>query len=173
MNNLFMLYFESTIEVLVSVQLNLDQTVVNTKSDKFANGLGYFLCLPFVVVLPAVILFVICKTPDELKRRRIRNKWELIYKDLNVNSKFKLFQALLYILRRFIMIYILLSSFFMEYVSIQILSLVYLNCAITFYITACKPYEVKRRNHLELFNEATILLMTESMIFYTDMLDPV
>ena len=33
MNNLFMLYFESTVEVLVAIYLNLDQSIIKTKSD--------------------------------------------------------------------------------------------------------------------------------------------
>ena len=87
MNNLFMLYFEATVEVLLSMYLNLDQSIIVTESDKFAYGLGYFLMFPFFIVIPLVIIFVISKSPDELKLPVTRKKWGLIYLDLNVNSK--------------------------------------------------------------------------------------
>ena len=87
MNNLFIMYFEAYVEVLLSMYLNIDQNVIVSKSDKFAHGLGYFLMIPFFIVIPFVIVFVISKSPDELKHKDTIKKWGLIYKDLNVNSK--------------------------------------------------------------------------------------
>ena len=172
MNNLFMLYFEATVEVLLSMYLNLDQSIIVTESDKFAYGLGYFLMFPFFIVIPLVIIFVISKSPDELKLPVTRKKWGLIYLDLNVNSKIQLFQSFMYMFRRYVLIFVLYNSYFRAHISIQILTLMYLNCIVTFYTAAAQPYETKARNYSELYNEITILTMTECMILYTDILEP-
>ena len=143
MNNLFILYFEATVEVLVAIYLNVDQENYETNSDKFAHGLGYYLMFPYGVVIPTVIVYVISKTPEELKKKKTINKWELIYKDLNINSKLKLFWSLLYILRRLVLFYILLIQWFQNHISIQIILLVYSNAFVLMYKTWILPFNTR------------------------------
>ena len=80
MINLFMLYFESTLEVYLSMWLNFaNKSELVTKSDKFAYGLGYALIFPSLIVIPLIVLHVICKKPEELKKQKTVEKWGLIY----------------------------------------------------------------------------------------------
>ena len=34
---------------------------------------------PFAIVLPLVVVYVISKSPDELKKKETINKWGLVY----------------------------------------------------------------------------------------------
>lgn len=51
------------------------------------------------------------------------------------------------------------------------MALVYLNAAMLIYVTYHKPFDRRARNLTELMNECTIFVSTESMLFYTDLLD--
>ena len=145
MNNLFMLYFESTLEVYLSMWLNFaNEDPLITKSDKFAYGLGYALIIPSLIVIPLIVLHVICKKPEELRLEKTEIKWGLIYKDLNVRKFSGLATQIIYILRRFAFVSIMMSKNLGEERKIlQILCLIYLNAFCVMYVTYVKPFYTK------------------------------
>ena len=51
------------------------------------------------------------------------------------------------------------------------MALIYLNGAIMIYLIFHMPFESKTRNWTEIMNEFTIFISTESMLFYTELLD--
>ena len=79
---------------------------------------------------------------------------------------------MIYLVRRVLYIWIVFSEFLINHVSLQIIALTYLQGASAMYIYKYLPYYNKLQLYLELSNELTILTVTEYMILYTDILDP-
>ena len=47
--------------------------------------LGYILIIPFGIVIPIVIIYVISKPAEELKKKQTVTKWKLVYEELDIN----------------------------------------------------------------------------------------
>ena len=54
----------------------------------------------------------------------------------------------------------------------QVFCLVYLNLFCLAYVVKHRPFLTKSRNNTEIINEITIAVTTESMLFYTGIVDP-
>ena len=64
------------------------------------------------------------------------------------------------------------KTYLIENPLIQVMCLVYLNLFCLAYTAYHNPFSSKQRNTIEIFNEITIALTTESMLFYTGIVDP-
>ena len=76
-------------------------------------------------------------------------------------------------MRRLILMYIIFSQFFRHYTCIQVMACIYLNNFVCMYLVWHKPYDTKQRNQNEIMNEITIVISTEAMLLFTDILDPI
>ena len=94
------------------------------------------------------------------------------YVNLQVNSKYQVGYNILYLTRRILYVFILFNSFCVKYQIIQVLMLTYLNLFCFAYVVQHRPFLTKQRNQTEILNELSVSITTESMLFYTGLLDP-
>lgn len=71
-----------------------------------------------LTIIPAFVLYVICKPEEELKKEETIKKYSNVYEGLKLNSKPALMYNFLYVARRALFILIMFSTFFRERISI-------------------------------------------------------
>ena len=108
LNNLFLIFFEGYLEILLSCYLNAEgQNIKITKSDKFSFTISYvfgFICL---VIVSLSLLFMILQSEEAL---RSKNAYGSLYDGLNIQSKWCLLYNFLFIFRRAVLLYIMFDE---------------------------------------------------------------
>ena len=119
-----------------------------------------------------LVVLAINKPKKELANPLTVKRMGAAYLNLRTNSKYQVGYNLLYLIRRTLYIIFMFSKTFSQYQIIQVLMLVYLNLFCLAYVIWHQPFSTKQRNLTEIFNEVTIAITTESMLFYTGIVDP-
>jgi hypothetical protein len=68
--------------------------------------LSYLLQVVIYIFLPGVLIFIQTRKPEELMRKDFQEKWGMLYLNLSVESKSKLFYSFAFLLRRLIFVFI-------------------------------------------------------------------
>ena len=172
MNQLFIVFQEGYVEILVACYLNFQNIIIETLSDSISYIVAIVFLVTSLTIMPAAVIFVMLKDEATLKQKSTHKKFGAAYEDLKTRSIFALFYNLLYFLRRIILVFIIFNQFFISYVSLQVMACIYVNNFCCVYLVWHRPYITRQRNFNEIMNEVTIVISTEAMLFYTDICEP-
>ena len=109
---------------------------------------------------------------EKINEKSTYQKYGAAFENLKTRSRFFLFYNLLFLIRRIIFVFILFHNFFVSYESLQIIACIFLNNFCCTYLIWHMPYSDRSRNYNEILNEITIMISTEAMLLYTNILDP-
>ena len=171
-NSLFIIFMEGFIEILVSSYLNFQNTISGTASDRVSNFFTILYFLISLTIVPGLIIYVMTLSEEVLRKEKTFKKLGGAYEGLKIKSKYALFYNLLFLIRRMVLVFILFESFFIKYESLQIIACIFLNNFCCTYLIWHMPYIEKSKNYNEILNEITIVISTEAMLLYTNILDP-
>ena len=95
-----------------------------------------------------------------------------MYEDYKMWQKPAVAYNLIYLLRRFLLMSVFFNPFMIDHVLVQIIMLCYIQLFSAMYIFKHKPFIGRLQMSTELFNEITILVSTEALLLYTDIISP-
>ena len=170
--NLIVIFYQGYFEILLAVYLNDQLKINDTRIDVASNLLGYFLGLCSVTLIPAIFIYVMNIPVESLRTVVTKKSFDKMYEELKYWYKPALANNLVYLARRLAMVTVFFAKFFTDNVVIQIITLIYIQAASIMYVFAHKPFIGKLNMFVEFVNEVTILISTESMLLYTEVLTP-
>ena len=168
-----MTFSEGYLDMLLSSYLSSILMESTTTDDKMAIIATFVLAAICLLIMPTIIIYVANKPLEVLTTKSFKRKFGKVFEDLKVRQQPAMFYSMIYLLRRVLFICIIFSRFLINHVSLQILALTYLQGASIMYLYKYLPYYNKLQLYLELSNELTVLTVTEYMILFTDILNPV
>ena len=118
LNQLFIVFQEGFIEILVSCYLNFQNTITITVSDKVSNIFAIILIIVSLTVIPAAVIFAMSKDETTLNSKKSHFRYGAAYENLKTKSVFALFYNLLFLLRRLILVFFIFNKFLMNYNSL-------------------------------------------------------
>ena len=141
-------------------------------SDLIANMFGWFIFIVNFTIVPTILVYIVLLPLNKVTSKKSVKYFGKMFNHLKVQKKSALFNNVAYIFRRILLINILLSHFFVKYLILQIIFLCYLQFAAAIYAFKYKPFVGRLSINTELVNEITILVATESLLMYTNIIDP-
>lgn len=114
------------------------------------------------VVYPLLALFALCAKRKDLRIPRIKNAIGVVYEEVDNSKRIRRFHAIIYYLRRFIIIYI--SMFWGTNTGVQILILMLMNLFMQIFVGYIRPFKHRVKNSIELINEGFIYELTILMV---------
>ena len=90
-------------------------------------------------------------------------------KDVTKKPYEVIFYDIIFILRRVLLAYLI---FFVEDTGMQIIAMMLANLFQSIYLLHFKPFESRKSNMIELFNESLIVVLTMLMVCFTDIVGP-
>ena len=173
LNQMFIIYQEGYIEILVCCYLSFEHHDLITWSDNFSHVSSIALISLSLTVVPGIVVAASYLNNEDSKRGKLAKNYLIsVYQELKMDNSYQINYNLLFLVRRIILVYFIFSPFFQVFNSLQIIACIYLNFFCLCYLMWHKPYVNKYKNYNEIFNEITIFISTEAMIMYTDINDP-
>jgi hypothetical protein len=110
LNDLFLIFFEGYIEILLSCYLNYKGSIQVTAGDRFSFIISYFFSFVCLFIVPVSLLFMISRRSDTLESTTSIKSYGALYYGLDTQSKWSLMFNILFILRRIIILYIMFNK---------------------------------------------------------------
>ena len=129
----------------------------------FNSGFGDFLCNSFALIfclvllifpLYSAIMIIVDHRHNKLPDEAIRRKYVVLVQDSRHNSLPAALLHVSYMIRRFLVVTILMTMQALPL--IQLMLLLELSLFNLCYLSAVKPYILKRQNKIEIFNECIL-----------------
>lgn len=172
-NPLLILVSESLIQLFTSTAIFFNMPELLGSFLKNFNKPTYYLSLGFSIY--AIVLFglylglaiaPLILTQTVFANEMFKDRVGRIYAEIDITKKSKAFMTLLYVLRRFSIVYLALFCGTLKGVQLQILIMMNLFCLL--YTGLIKPYASNPLNRRELGTEAFILFLSECLVVFTD-----
>jgi hypothetical protein len=169
LKDILLLIIEGFMEFQISSQLLLVAPEDYIERNKHMYRAAIFFMIVTIVLLPCLLLYVIAKPFETLKQEKFKQVWGALYEDIRLkDSKSPLFNTLVFIVRR--LIFIQIGFFLGKHGGMQVIFFLFLNLFAMIYLGNIKPYQLRRKNRIELFNETCVVLIGLHMPCFTDWL---
>ena len=123
----------------------------------------------FCVLFPIFVHLFLQSRFLELDSEYNKKTYGAIYSEVKTDSKAALLQCVYFLLRR--LFFSLVALTLSEYPYAQIQSVFITSIIYIIFVGTVKPFETRRLNQLEIFNELCILIASYHMIVFTDFVD--
>ena len=143
LNNLFLVFFEGYIEIMLSSYLNSKGSVRETKSDQFSFVVSYIFGFVCLIIVPLSLLFMFSRTQETLDASYSLKSYGSLYDGLDTRFRWCLLFNFIFIIRRLLLLYIMFNKNLQIHNSLQIIYLVYLNFIIMMYVHISNPFRSK------------------------------
>jgi hypothetical protein len=127
--------------------------------------LGYILVFLCVIFVPGAIIWTMMQSRETLEELKFKNTWGPCYEGVSLRNYWTRGYHLVFILRRFIFIFV---GFYFKEPVFQFIALMVLNYMMTIYITANRPLRSRFDNRLAILNEYLVNLCSFHLLFFTD-----
>ena len=171
-NQMFVVYQEGYVEILVCCYLSFEHHDLITWSDKFSFGSSIVLISLSLTIVPGIVVAASLLNEESLRGKKAKMYLGAVYQDLKMENGYQINYNLLFLVRRIILVFFIFMPFFQKYNVLQIIACIYLNFFCLCYLLWHLPYIIPHKNYNEIFNEITIFTTTEAMLLYTNVLDP-
>jgi hypothetical protein len=89
--------------------MNLYTAENTTNGEVLGKILSYFSIIMINILLPFLSLYILTKTIDQLKEKRMKERFGELYEGIKINTKYTLIYTFLLVLRR--LIYLTIETF--------------------------------------------------------------
>lgn len=118
LNSLFIIFQEGYIDILVSCFLNFEHPITITWSDKFSHYIAILFLIIALTVIPSAVIYIMFGTDTDLNLKSTKRNFGAAYEDIKTISNYTIFYNLLFFIRRLLLVFIIFSSFFRNYISL-------------------------------------------------------
>jgi hypothetical protein len=110
-----MLFFEGFLLILITGYLAQQGAATTNDDDRFAYALSIIFVIIIFTLVPAVHIFILCKSESGHQSQEFAIKYGEIYPKLNMKLFTSLFYQMLFLVRRFVFVCIMFSHFMKKY----------------------------------------------------------
>jgi len=133
---LLVMSIESFIELYISGYLQLSMPFDTTVGERQGARLGYVLIFLALIFVPSALIWTFIQDRETLEEESFSDMWGPCYADISLRDNWSRAYHLVYITRRFIFISI---GLFVKQPIFQIIGLLCVNYAMTFYYVISRP----------------------------------
>ena len=139
---------------------------LTTTGGEVAGVIIGFWCLALgLVVLPVLQVWLLFQSLADINSRDFREKWRGLFTGIKTRSHINMYYYMLYTIRR--LIFVSIAFNWVHFEAPQILLLMACNLFICVYHLETYAFNSKWSNHVEMFNELTIMVVTIHLLFFT------
>ena len=110
LSSLYMVCYEGYLEIMLSCLLSYFGAIKVNTHDIIAYILAFILPIVLIIVIPAILLFVLSKTNDELESESFKLKYKKIFPNLRFHQHSAVFYSFLFVVRRLLFIVITFTN---------------------------------------------------------------
>lgn len=124
------------------------------------------LMISIAVGLPIFSFLFILINFKDLDKPRLKDKFETLYENLDTSRRVTSFYTLIFLLRRLMFSFLAIFGYYWPF--LQLVVTTYFSLGLLTFIIAFKPFSNSLVNKLEIFNEATLLVVCYCFFFFLD-----
>ena len=154
------------IPITIACFLQISYPLETTSGEELGYKFGLATAFITFIIYPIIMIGVIFASKETLMLPEMKQRFGQIYNGHNINTPFQRAFRLVFIVRRWLVLYI---AFFMsERPFFQIIAMNLLNMFTMIYHGQAEPFNSRQARRMDFFNEFTVIVITYFMFIYND-----